>query len=303
MPNKPISLFNTFLMLTLISLWGSSFVVVKIALQEGLTPIAVATLRFLIAGGLFSIILLLNKARQPEYTILIQRKDAPIVLALALSGITLFFSIQYTGIQFAGAAMASILVCLLSPLLITAITTKILGENLTRKQSLGIIVAAFGTLTVVTGGVLDFQTDSDYLLGTLILLITPVLWTIYTILGRRILSEYSPFLLVANVTVMGGLFLIPISVLEDSFFDFLSLSTSGWLAVLFLSTTCSLIGYCIWFRVLRDAGPAVTSAFLFAEPVVTSVMAALLVGERLTAPLALGGTLIFFGVFLVTKYL
>jgi drug/metabolite transporter (DMT)-like permease len=300
-PNKPISLFNAFLMLTLIGLWGSSFVVVKIALKEGLTPIALATLRFLIAGGLFLIILLLNKTRQPEYTILIERKDAPVVLALALSGITLFFSVQYTGIQFAGAAMASILVCLLSPLLITIITTKILGENLTRKQSVGIVVATFGTLTVVTGGVLDFQTDSNYLLGTLVLLMTPILWTVYTILGRRILSKYSPFLLVANVTVIGGLFLIPISIIEDSISGFLTLSSSGWLAVLFLSTTCSLIGYCIWFRVLRDAGPAVTSSFLFAEPLVTSLMAALLIGERLTASLALGGVLIFFGVFLVTK--
>jgi drug/metabolite transporter (DMT)-like permease len=288
-------------MLTLISLWGSSFVIVKIALQEGLTPIALATLRFLIAGGLFFIILLLNKIRQPEYAISIERTDAPIVLALALSGITLFFSIQYTGIQFAGAAMASILVCLLSPLLITIVTTKILGENLTRKQSTGIIVAAFGTLTVVTGGVLDFQTDSNYLLGTLILLMTPVLWTIYTILGRRILPKYSPFLLVANVTIIGGLLLIPISFFEDSLSGFLTLSTSGWLAVLFLSTTCSLIGYCIWFHVLRDAGPAVTSSFLFAEPLVTSLMAALLIGERLTVPLALGGALIFCGVFLVTK--
>ena len=188
--------------------------VVKIALKESLTPVALATFRFLIAGVLFTII-------------------------LALSGITLFFSVQYTGIQLAGAAMAAILVCLLSPLLITVVTTRILGEYLNRKQSVGLIIAALGTLTVVTGGLLNFQSDRNYLTGTLILLFTPLLWTIYTVLGRRILHKYSPFLVVANVTVAGGLFLIPISVAEDSISGFLTLSPIAWLAVFFLSTKCS----------------------------------------------------------------
>lgn len=301
MPNKPISAFNAFLMVALISLWGSSFVVVKIALKESLTPVALATFRFLIAGVLFTIILLFNKVRQPEYKASVEREDVPTILVLALSGITLFFSVQYTGIQFAGAAMAAILVCLLSPLLITVVTTRILGEYLSRKQSVGLIIAALGTLTVVTGGLLNFQSDRNYLTGTLILLFTPLLWTIYTVLGRRILHKYSPFLVVANVTVAGGLFLIPISVAEDSISGFLTLSLNAWLAVFFLSTTCSLIGYCIWFRVLKDVGATVTSSFLFAEPLVTSLMATMLVGERLTAPLALGGALIFAGVFLVTR--
>jgi drug/metabolite transporter (DMT)-like permease len=51
-------------MLTVILFWGSSFVVVKIALREGLTPIAIATFRFLIAGGLFLIAILIEKKKK-----------------------------------------------------------------------------------------------------------------------------------------------------------------------------------------------------------------------------------------------
>jgi len=54
-------------MSTLIVLfWGSSFVVVKIALREGLTPVAVATFRFLIAGGLFLITILVQKKNKEK---------------------------------------------------------------------------------------------------------------------------------------------------------------------------------------------------------------------------------------------
>jgi drug/metabolite transporter (DMT)-like permease len=45
-----ISRFNALLMLILILFWGSSFVVVKIALEEGLDPITIATFRFLVFG-------------------------------------------------------------------------------------------------------------------------------------------------------------------------------------------------------------------------------------------------------------
>ena len=51
MATRTISPLNTVLMLCLITFWGSSFVVVKATLGEGLTPVAVATFRFLMAGG------------------------------------------------------------------------------------------------------------------------------------------------------------------------------------------------------------------------------------------------------------
>jgi len=121
-------------MLTLILFWGSSFVVVKITLREGLTPIAVATFRFLIAGGLFLITILIEKKIKRNYTLLVETKDFPILLFLALTGVTFFFTAQYTGIQMAGASIAAILVCLLSPVLITVLSTIIFKEYLVKSS-------------------------------------------------------------------------------------------------------------------------------------------------------------------------
>lgn len=95
MTTRTIGLFNTLLMLTLIIFWGSSFVVVKIALGEGLTPVAIATFRFLIAGGLFLATLLFKKNRERDYRILVERKDArPCCFLLSL--VSLFSSLFST---------------------------------------------------------------------------------------------------------------------------------------------------------------------------------------------------------------
>lgn len=275
--------------------------VVKIALREGLTPIAVATFRFLIAGGLFLITVLIEKKIRRNYKLLVEKKDFPMLLFLALTGVTLFFTAQYMGIQMAGASIAAILVCLLSPVLITVLSTIIFREHLVKKQVFGIGIAALGAVIVVTGGTISFPGDREFLLGSLILLFTPVLWATYSLVGKKIMDRYSPFLVVAYVNVLGGLCLIPFSLAENSFCQIFTMSLNGWLAILFLAVTCSLLGYYIWFYVMKQVGAAITSSFLFAEPLVTVLFAIIFVGERLGMFIPAGAFLIFIGVYLVAR--
>jgi drug/metabolite transporter (DMT)-like permease len=272
--SKRTSLFDIFLMITLILLWGSSFVVVKIALQEGLTPISIATFRFLIAGGLFFLIVLFGRTGKNDSSKVksLTKKEIPLILSLALSGITIFFVAQYTGIKMAGAAIAAIFVCLLSPILISIFSAIILKEHIKKIQIAGIIAATCGTFIVISGGSLSFGSSPDFFTGSLILLSTPFLWTCYTLLGKKVVEKYDLTLIVAYTTILGGLLLIPMSILENSFHLILSLSINGWLAISFLSITCSLLGSYIWFYVLEHVGPTITSSFLFVEPLVTAFL-------------------------------
>jgi drug/metabolite transporter (DMT)-like permease len=301
MTTRAISSFNVFLMLCLIVFWGSSFVVVKIALQEGLTPVAIATFRFLCAGALFLMVLLVNKGRKRDYMLLVDKRDFPTMLFLALAGVTFFFTIQYTGIQLASASIASILVCLLSPILISILSTKVFNESLTRSGILGIGIAGVGTFAVIAGGTLGLQGGMMFLFGSLILLLTPFLWATYTIVGKKVMEKYSPFLVVAYVNMWGGLCLMPFSLIENSFHEILTMNLNEWLAILFLAFACSLLGYFIWFYVMKHVKAAVASSFLFAEPLVTVFFATTFAGERMTLPILAGGFLIFVGVYLVTK--
>lgn len=300
MATRTISLFNTLLMLTLIIFWGSSFVVVKIALREGLTPVAIATFRFLIAGGLFLATLLFKKNKERNYRLLVEKKDALTLMLLALTGVTFFFTAQYTGIQLAGPSIAAIFVCLLSPIFIAVLSTRMFKEHLTKKQIFGIGLAVAGAFIAITGGTLNLPGNREFFLGGLILLSTPVLWATYSLLGKKIIEKYNPFLVVAYVTVLGGLCLIPFSLAENSLHQIFTMSIYSWLAILFLSLTCSLLGYYIWFHVLKQVEAAVTSSFLFAEPLVTVLFAVTFVGEKLSLSILAGGLLIFMGVYLVT---
>jgi probable blue pigment (indigoidine) exporter len=74
-----------------------------------------------------------------------------------------------------------------------------------------------------------------------------------------------------------------------------------WAAILFLAFSSSLVGYFIWFHVANQVKAAVLSSFLFAEPLITALLATTLIGETITVYTAAGGILIFLGVYLVSK--
>ena len=301
MASRWISPFNTLLMLCLIIFWGSSFVVVKITLDEGLTPIAIATFRFLIASPMFLAVLVANKSVNRAYSLVVNKKDLLALLLLALTGVTVFFVVQYTGIEMANASIAAILVCLLSPILISIFSSLLLKEQLTKKQLLGIGIASAGTFTVVAGGSLAFNGNTIFFLGTLILLSTPFLWATYTVGGKALTKKYSPLLVSAYVTMLGGLCLLPFAVAENSLSKILTLTVQGWGAILYLAIACSLLGYFIWLYVANQVRAAVMGSFLFAEPLVTVLFASTFAGEKITLFTAAGGLLIFFGVYLVSR--
>jgi len=301
MPDKKIGSLDFFLMLCLIIFWGSSFVVVKALLLQGLTPIAIATFRFLVAGALFLAALLVKKVRTPLSLLSFERKDVLMLVSLSLVGVTFFFIVQYVGIGLAGASVAAILVCFLSPIIIAFLSMRFFSETLARKQLLGLAVAGIGTLVVITGGTMDLKTSNPtFLFGSLILLLTPLLWASYTLGGKRLIEKYGPFLVVAYVNIIGGLFLAPFSLTENSLHGILTLSLQSWGSILYLAVTCSFVGYFIWFYVLNRVKAAVASSFLFAEPLVTVLFATVFIGENITPLILAGGLLIFMGVLLVT---
>jgi len=286
-------------MVLLIVFWGSSFVVVKQVIGDGLSPIAVATFRFLVAGALFLVALFLKKRFTPNYRLDVEKKDLLTLIVLALTGVTFFFTIQYTGIEMAGASIAAILVCLLSPIIITVVSARLFSERLAKWQIVGIAVAVAGTLSVVSADLMNLQGNMQFFAGTLILLSTPIMWATYSLLGEKIMKKYDAFLVVAYVSLIGGACLVPFSLAENSFFRIFTLGTNEWLAILYLAFTCSLLGYYIWFYVLQKAGAA-ASTFLFAEPLVTVVFAVMFINETLSLSVIAGAVLIFAGVYLVT---
>jgi drug/metabolite transporter (DMT)-like permease len=83
--------------------------------------------------------------------------------------------------------------------------------------------------------------------------------------------------------------------------DIGNLTTAGWIAIAFLGFLCSGIAYIFWYDALARIDASQVAAFIYFEPFVTVVVAAILLNEVLTPISFFGGLTILLGVYLVNR--
>jgi drug/metabolite transporter (DMT)-like permease len=278
-----------------ILIWGNSFVVVQIAIDDGATPTLIAMARFLVASSIFGGYVLLRRPKG------IDRSDLRLFLLLAFIGIGVYYIFQYYGVQFAGPSITSILVTLLCPIMIFLLSYFRLGERISPEQKLGLTVAAIGSYFVITNGTTSFISDWESLIGGAFAVVCAAFWAYYTVEGKKVVRKYDPFVSTAYIALMGTVMLIPFALIEIRLSGAVHITPSFVAAALYLGILCTVIGYVFWFKALTGLTASSTGATLYFEPVVTIVFAWILLGQGIGWVAGLGGVLVAVGVILISR--
>jgi len=103
------------------------------------------------------------------------------------------------------------------------------------------------------------------------------------------------------IMILGWLFTSILFFTSPSVHEIPQLTMNGWLGVGFLGIFCSGLAYIAWYDALQALSTAQTGVFLYIEPLVAVVVAAVILGEPITWTSLLGGGIILFGVWLVNR--
>jgi drug/metabolite transporter (DMT)-like permease len=79
------------------------------------------------------------------------------------------------------------------------------------------------------------------------------------------------------------------------------LSLDGWLSIGFLGIACSGLAYIFWYDGLKEIPASRVGSFLYLEPLVAVVVAALVLSEPVFWISLVGGCTILLGVWLVNR--
>jgi drug/metabolite transporter (DMT)-like permease len=138
-------------------------------------------------------------------------------------------------------------------------------------------------------------------LGDLLILISAPNWAIFSTLSRRSLAQHPATRMLFYVMGFGWLFTTVQLVLGPGVNEVPQIPLEGWLGIVFLGIFCSGLAYIFWFDALQAMPVAQTGAFLYMEPFVTVVVAALVLNEPFLLSSLLGGAAILGGVWLVNR--
>jgi drug/metabolite transporter (DMT)-like permease len=280
--------------LTAIALWGASFIATKIALRE-LTPLTVVVLRFALGVGvLLAILAWRHEARMAE------RRHLPWLLLLGLNGITVHQLLQSTGLLTTTATNSGWMVALI-PIFTAVLAKLMLHEAFGPQKMAGLAVASLGAAVIVGRGHLSPELFRHATLGDGLVLLSAANWALFTTLSKRVIGRYTPAVMMAHVMTFGWLATLPLFAVEGGWQAVPALSSSGWASVLFLGVGCSGLAYAFWYDALAHTAASSLASFLYVQPIVTVAVAAVVLGEPVTWPVAAGGAAILFGVWLVNR--
>lgn len=273
--------------------WGTSWAASKIGLRE-ISPIHLATLRFILASCLFYILL---KIFYKDYTI--EKKDKPLMWFLGILGVSFYFYIQYTGLKHTTTVNSSIIMAT-SPIFTMILSTKFFHqEELSPNKIFGAILAFIGIFLVFSGGK-GISFSSSTLLGDLLLLLNSICWALFSVLGKQLVDKYEPFVVIAHIYIYATITMLPV-ILTSGFANAVRrASFSTWVAVLYLAFFCSVYAFYMWYKGIKIIGAVRTSMFNYINPVVAVIIGILFLKETWTFYTLFGGILVFIGVYVVS---
>jgi|GEM_PF-444431 len=278
-----------------ISLWGISFISIKMALQE-VSPVTLIVVRFA-AGALF--VGALAWARG-EFKLL-RWRDVPTLASVGLIGIALQQFLQVSGQATAEASVAAFLAST-APAFTVALAALFLKEKIRAWQMGGVTLATLGAVLVATNGQLDGLLSGHFgAPGNLLVLASSVVWALLTLLSKRAVENRPAFLVTAGMFFFGALFLAPLFIAQNGWRELTSVSPEGWGAIVFTTLVCTVGAYLLNTHALKHISASRVALIQNLEPLVAVVGAALILREALTAPMLLGGLAILGGVYLAER--
>jgi len=275
--------------------WGASFIATKVALRD-VQPITIVWLRF--AMGV--VILGVAVALRGQFA-LIPMREVGYFSALGFLGVTFHQWLQSNGLVTAQATTTAWIVAT-TPIFIALLAWLFLQERLGWKRAIGIGLAALGVLLVVTRG--DWRALSTGNIGTpgdLLILLSAPNWAVFSVLSRRGLKSHPSARMMFYVMGIGWLFISVLFFAEAGLTELSQLTLDGWLGVGFLGIACSGLAYIFWYDALQIVPASQVGVFLYLEPLVAVIVAAMILEESFGLVAMLGGAIILLGVWLVNR--
>ena len=268
-------------------LWSMIGLLVRVLHDEyGLPALTIAFLRAGVAAIISLGVMALTRRDQLRVT----RRGLALFVVYGLIGIGAFYWLYAQAIIQTTVTMAVVLLYT-APAFVTLIAWRAWGEALDARK-LGALALAFGGCALVARAYDPVQLSLN-VVGILFGLGAGLTYALFTIFSKVVVKQYSPWTALTYQLFFGALFLAPFQT-GDAFAP-LTQHPQAWLYLLGLVFGPTLGA--IWFFTagLRSVPASNASILATIEPVMASILAFVLLGERLELLQMIGGAMVIGG--------
>ena len=225
------------------------------------------------------------------------RRDWPAVALLGLCFFGMFFVFYNIAISYTTAARASLALATL-PLHTMVVGALLRVERLTLRKTLGVCVAVLGVIAALASGL--SAAPAGAWRGELIMTGAVMCMAFYNVLSRPLMQRSSALGFLTVGMGAGAAALILVGALTGSVAALGRFNAQQWIAGVYLGIGGGALAFILWVMALQRATPTRVASTMTINPLAAGLLAALLVGEPVTANLVVGLVAVFAGIWIAT---
>lgn len=275
-------------------LWGTGGLVVTLLHErDGLGAMTVSAWRMVLAAvALIGFAMLTRRSR-----VALDTARAHPVLAVAVGvGTALYQGLYFVSVLLVGVSIATVVSLGLAPVL-AATWEHLAARTRPSRREVAVLTAALVGLVLISltagHGTTSTTAGSEPMLGLVLSVAAGGTYAATTVLGHTLAQRVDPVALTTCATVIGALALTPfMAVAAATSQPVLSSDPTSLALLVYLGVATMALSYGLLYAGLRTTSGSAATVATLVEPLSAALLAALILGERLTPPALLGGALI-----------
>jgi drug/metabolite transporter, DME family len=208
--------------------------------------------------------------------------------ALIGAMLALYQACFFTAIGYAGVAISTLVTLCTAPVLAALLAVAVARERLKPAMVLALLLALAGTWLLI-GLEPGAAMPAGILVGVLFALGSALGYATMAVCGRLMTSGARPLQINAVAFSTGALLLLVLALPTGFVAQY---PAAGWGLLLYLGLVPTAFGYVLFLRGIASTSATAATVVTLLEPLVATLLAALLFGERLGALGALGALLL-----------
>jgi len=271
-------------------LWSSAYAVAKVALAD-CPPLLLLTFRFLLAG-----VVMLGAAALTGISLKISRRNLILFAGLGVANQAAYLGIGYLGLKSIASGLSALVISA-NPVLTAVLAAVFLGERMSWRKALGLVLGVGGVAFVVQHRLAGGFDHPEGIALTLVALVSLV---IGTILYKRFVPSGGLWVGNAVQSLSAGFAMLPFAFTFESVGDIVPTWRLA-AAMAFLVLLVSVFAYLLWFQLLERSGATAASSYHFLMPPLGMFFGWLLLGEHVSYADFAGIVPVALGIWLVTR--
>ena len=290
--NKSIKSKGYIALLLTSVLWGTTWVASKSALQF-LPGLQLSYLRQFIAGACF-LIYFIGFKKQSLPTL----KDFKSLLIMSILMFVFANALSTWGLKYLPTGLAA-LIGALYPIIVVGIEWVFYKKRDVNKLTIiGLLIGIFGVFFVFYEN-MGSQIDSDTLFGLALSFFAIICWSLGTVFLSKHQLSVNPYYAMGWKMMIGSIILFVCTNITTKVVPLSEINFNTWLSLFYLIIIGSIISFIAFIYSLKVLPAALASLYAYANPIVATITAGIVLHEKITLNIILGTAITILGVYIV----